>query len=284
MQKKIKKIHQSASRPIADLITYSPLPSTSLDQIDPFIFLNHHGFQVYPPNNQGLPFGPHPHRGMATCTFIIEGDILHEDSTGHKSVITAGGIQWMTAGRGVLHAELSSAEFMQNGGNLEILQLWVNLPSHLKRIEPSYQGVQKEDIPQFDFEDSKVKLNLIAGRFNEWQGVLNTPTDIFLSTVYFQKGGHLSIDISTERNVFFYVVKGAVAVNSTLVHQRQLVEFERIGEELSINAIENAILILGHAEPYDEPVVAHGPFVMNSMEEIKEAYADFRAGKFGVWK
>src|SRR5690606_7324252 len=107
-------------------------PTAAVDHIDPFIFLNHHGFQVYPPKNRGLPFGPHPHRGFETVTFILEGDLAHKDSSGASSVINAGGVQWMTAGRGLIHAEVSSEDFLKNGGNLEILQLWVNLPAKYK--------------------------------------------------------------------------------------------------------------------------------------------------------
>lgn len=114
--RKIKKIHSAEYRPIADLITYSPLPTRSLHMIDPFLFLNHHGFQTYPPHNNGLPFGPHPHRGMETVTFIVEGDIMHKDSSGHESVIGPGGVQYMTAGKGLIHAEVSSSEFKKEGG------------------------------------------------------------------------------------------------------------------------------------------------------------------------
>src|SRR5690349_21652213 len=121
----IKKIHSSEYRPIADLVTYSPMPTRSLEMLDPFLFLNHHGPQVYSPDNDGLPFGPHPHRGMETVTFILDGDIMHKDSGGHESIIREGGIQWMTAGSGLIHAEVSSDEFMDKGGPLEILQLWI---------------------------------------------------------------------------------------------------------------------------------------------------------------
>ena len=110
----IKKIHKAEYRPIADLKTWSPMPTRSLEMIDPFLFLNHHGPQTYTPNNRGLPFGPHPHRGMQTVTFILEGDIMHKDSGGHESVITAGGVQWMVAGRGLIHAEVSSDDFKKN--------------------------------------------------------------------------------------------------------------------------------------------------------------------------
>ncbi len=119
----IKGIHKAEYQPIGDLITYRALPTLSIEMIDPFLFLNHHGPQVYKPYNNGLPFGPHPHRGMETVTFIIDGDIVHKDSGGNESVIKAGGIQWMTAGSGLIHEEISSDDFLRNGGSMEILQL-----------------------------------------------------------------------------------------------------------------------------------------------------------------
>src|ERR1700737_2963071 len=138
----IKKLHTAENAPIEDLTTYRALPTRSVDQIDPFLFLNHHGPQVYPPKNHGIPFGPHPHRGMETLTLIPDRDILHKDSDNHESVITSGGVQWMTAGRGLIHAETSSTDFKEKGGRLEILQLWLNLPAKLKMIEPFYRGLQ----------------------------------------------------------------------------------------------------------------------------------------------
>ena len=132
---------------IGDLVTTRPLPGPGIEQIDPFLFLNHHGPQTYPPNNRGLPFGPHPHRGFETVTFILEGELAHRDSAGHESVIRAGGVQWMTAGSGLIHAEVSPEDFLRSGGPLEILQLWVNLPARLKMTRPRYQGVQADEIP-----------------------------------------------------------------------------------------------------------------------------------------
>ncbi len=162
----IKQIHQAAYHPIADLVTYSPLPNRIIKQIDPFLFLNHHGHQIYPAHNSGLPFGPHPHRGMQTVTFILKGDIMHQDSQGYKSVINEGGVQWMVAGSGLLHSEISSEKFKKEGGELEILQLWVNLPAKLKMTTPTYIGLQKEDIPSLRVND-KTTLNLISGTYQE---------------------------------------------------------------------------------------------------------------------
>ncbi|WP_205501824.1 pirin family protein [Rufibacter psychrotolerans] len=279
----IKKIHKAEYAPIADLVTYSPLPSRSLQQVDPFLFLNHHGHQVYKPNNRGLPFGPHPHRGMETVTFILEGDIMHKDSGGHESVITGGGVQWMTAGRGLIHAEVSSSEFKKTGGPLEILQLWVNLPARLKMTEPKYEGLQRENIPTFTLDEGNVTVNLVSGTWDGHTGAFETLSDIMLSTVYFQASGKLSVEVPAERNIFFYIIKGTLTVNGQQVPFRNLVEFNNDGSQLQVEASEDSILLFGHAVPFNEPVVAQGPFVMNSEAEIYQAYADYQQGKFGSW-
>lgn len=279
----IKTIHRAVSEPIADLITFRALPTHSVDYIDPFLFLNHHGPQIYPPNNHGLPFGPHPHRGMETVTFILNGDIAHKDNGGHESVITAGGVQWMTAGRGLIHAEVSSEDFKQNGGKLEILQLWLNLPAGLKMTEPFYKGLQKEEIPSLQLNDGKVRVNLISGNWEGYKAAFESNIGVQLNTIYFQTGGQIIFNVPSNHNVFFYVIKGNLNVNDRTVPALHLVEFNQDREELNITANEESILLFGQAEPLDEPIVAQGPFVMNTEEEIIEAYSDYRRGKFGVW-
>lgn len=279
----IKKIHKAEYRPIADLVTYSPMPTRSLRQIDPFIFLNHHGFQTYPERNQGLPFGPHPHRGMETVTFILEGDILHKDSSGHESVIGPGGVQYMTAGSGLIHAEVSSSDFKRNGGDLEILQLWLNLPAAKKMITSNYVGLQQEEIPMLDLDGGKVKVQQLFGEWNGVQGAFEGTFPITMSTIYMEKGGKFKKEISAEENVFFYIVRGELNVNGTEVMFRNLVEFDNSGEKIEVEALEDSILILGHALAFNEPMVAQGPFVMNTQQQIQEAYADYQAGKFGSW-
>lgn len=279
----IKKIHKAEYRPIADLVTYSPMPTQSLRQIDPFIFLNHHGFQTYPERNQGLPFGPHPHRGMETVTFILEGDIMHKDSSGHESIIGPGGVQYMTAGSGLIHAEVSSNEFKRKGGNLEILQLWLNLPAAKKMIQPNYIGLQKEEIPTFDLDRGKVKVQQLFGEWNGVKGAFEGTFPITMSTIYLNKGAKFEKEISTEENIFFYLVRGELNVNGTDVMFRHLVEFGNSGSKIDVEALEDSILILGHAAPFNEPMVAQGPFVMNTQQQIQEAYQDYQAGKFGSW-
>jgi redox-sensitive bicupin YhaK (pirin superfamily) len=280
----VKKIHEAVYSPIADLVTYRALPTASVQYIDPFLFLNHHGPQVYPPQNNGLPFGPHPHRGMETVTFIITGDIAHKDSSGHESVIKAGGVQWMRAGRGLIHAEISSEEFKQEGGDLEILQLWVNLPAKLKMSEPYYIGKQQEEIPVLQFDAGKITVNLISGEWNEVKGAFESSTGIFLTTLLLKAGAEMELSIPQAHNIFFYVISGEITVNSASVGALHLAEFNNDGDTLTIGSKAASVLLLGHAMPFNEPVVSQGPFVMNTQQEIAEAYQDYRIGKFGEWR
>jgi len=279
----IKKIHKAEYRPIADLVTYSPMPTRSLDHLDPFIFLNHHGFQTYPTNNQGLPFGPHPHRGMETVTFILAGDIMHLDSSGHESVIGPGGVQYMTAGSGLIHSEVSSSDFKKNGGDLEILQLWLNLPADKKMMKPSYIGLQKEEIPTFTLDNGKVKVQQLFGEWEGNAGAFEGNFPITMSTIYLEKGGKFEKSIPKDESIFFYIVRGTLKVNGEEVNFRNLVEFKNEEGAISVEASEDAVLILGNALSFNEPMVAQGPFVMNTTKQIQEAYADYQAGKFGTW-
>lgn len=280
--KTIQRVHPAVRDDIGDLITQRPVPSAHLDQIDPFLFLNHHGPQVYPPNNGGLPFGPHPHRGFETVTFILDGLLAHRDSAGHESVIGPGGVQWMTAGSGLVHAEVSPREFMQTGGPLEILQLWVNLPPALKMTAPRYTGLQRDRIPVVELDGGKARLNLVSGSYGGVTGPFESLTGVFMSTVEMQAGARLRIDNLLDRNVFLYVVRGVIAVEPDIVTAMHLAEFEPQGDELEIVCQQDCVLLLGHAEPIREPVVAHGPFVMNTREEIQQAIVDYQAGRFGA--
>jgi redox-sensitive bicupin YhaK (pirin superfamily) len=276
--KPVLDLHPATRDDIADLVTRRPVPSRRLNNIGAFLFLNHHGPQTYAPGNRGLPFGPHPHRGFETVTFILEGDLAHRDSGGHESVIHAGGVQWMTAGSGLVHEEVSPEAFKRAGGLMEILQLWVNLPSHLKMTTPRYTGVQRNQIPTIEAEG--VTLNLISGEWRDLKGAITSLTGVFITTLDMKAGGRIVFDGLTGRDVFCYVVRGDVAVNGTDVSHFNLVEFGE-GDLVDIEAVKDSVLLFGHAAPINEPIVAHGPFVMNTVAEIHQAYADYQAGKFG---
>jgi hypothetical protein len=280
--KTIKRAHPALRDDIADLTTRRPVPGRDVEQIDPFLFLNHHGPQVYAPNNRGLPFGPHPHRGFETVTFILTGELAHVDSAGHESVIKEGGIQWMTAGSGLVHAEISPAEFKRRGGPLEILQLWVNLPPELKMTAPRYIGLQRPEIPAITTPDGKGIVNLVSGEYLGSKGGVEPLLDIFLATVELKAGARVSFPGVARRNVFLYVVRGAIEVAGASAPHWHLIELNDAGDTVDVAATTDALLLFGHAEPIGAPVVAYGPFVMNTREEIMQAMHDYQAGKFNA--
>ncbi|MBN9318980.1 MAG: pirin family protein [Caulobacterales bacterium] len=277
----VLRVHAAYRDDIGDLVTRRPLPGPQIGQLDPFLFLNHHGPQTYAPNNRGLPFGPHPHRGFETVTFILEGELAHLDSGGHESIIRAGGVQWMTAGSGLVHAEVSPESFKRAGGPMEILQLWVNLPSRLKMTPPAYVGLQADAIPKIELNGGQATAELISGWLDGEIGPITSLTGVEMSGVRFQAGGVARLPAPADRAVFFYVVSGRVAVGETPVEHWKLVEFANDGDEIQISAISDAVILYGHADAIGEPVFSHGPFVMNTREEIIQAIEDYNAGKFG---
>ncbi|RZA09169.1 MAG: pirin family protein [Proteobacteria bacterium] len=276
----VQKLHPATRDDIQDLVTRRPLPNPHLPDLDPFLFLNHHGPQVYPPKNDGLPFGPHPHRGFATVTFIHQGSLSHEDSSGGEKVVTAGGVQWMSAGRGLVHAELSPETFKQNGGPLEILQLWVNLPARLKLSPPRYEGFEAEEIPLLNEDEGRVKVKLLSGQWAGVSGPLVAPVDLVLADLHFSPAGNIKISSPAGESLLFYVVKGSVNVNGVPVLENYLAEFGRAEGTLDIRSGEGAQVLFGRAMPYGEPIVAYGPFVMNTKAEIAQAIKDYQDGKF----
>jgi len=279
--KSVVRSHPAYSDDIGDLTTRRPLPGPGLTRLGAFLFLNHHGPQVYAPGNAGLPFGPHPHRGFETVTFILQGVLAHRDSAGHESVISAGGVQWMTAGSGLIHEEVSPANFKRDGGPLEILQLWINLPARLKKTPPRYIGLQRDAIRAIRLDDGRVTVNLIAGSFHAQPGPVQSLTGVFMTTVEARPGGRVNFAGLAGRDVFLYVVRGELNIAGTLVQAFNLVELSD-GDAIEIEARTQSTFLFGHADPIDEPVVSQGPFVMNSADEIRQAFADYRAGRFQV--
>lgn len=280
IKRTIRNLHPAIREDIADLETYRALPVPSLKMIDPFLFLNHHGYQIYNPGNSGLPFGPHPHRGFETVTFILEGDILHRDSAGHESIIHSGGIQWMTAGKGLIHSETSSDDFKRNGGPLEILQLWINLPASLKMSPPNYTGLQKNEITNHTSDNGKVEAHIVSGEWGNHVGPYRPLTDITAVILEIKSGGVTKFKIDRERSIFFYVIQGKLEVNGNTCGDRTTVEFNSDGDYIEIVAEMDSKILLCHAYPIVEPVVTYGPFVMNTREEIEVAIRDFQSGKF----
>jgi quercetin 2,3-dioxygenase len=276
----LRRTHAGRRDDIADLITRQSIPNRGLE-IDPFLLLNHHGPQLYPPDNHGLPFGPHPHRGFETVTFIVEGALLHRDTGGHESAIHAGGVQWMTAGRGLEHAELSPDDFLKSGGELDILQLWVNLPSRLKMVEPRYTGLQREEIPALKADDGRITIQLISGEWEGARGPIESLTGVMMTTLELSAGASIVLPAPAGRTVLLYVVRGSIVAGGETVEQFHLAEINDDADAVEISSGDgDALVIFGHAEPIGEPVVAHGPFVMNTEAEIHQAIRDYQAGRF----
>lgn len=274
-------LHPARRDDIDDLVTRRPVPGPGLERLGAFLFLNHHGPQEYAAGNRGLPFGPHPHRGFETVTFILDGELAHSDTAGHESVITAGGVQWMTAGSGLVHSEVSPESFKRNGGKLELLQLWVNLPARLKTSLPHYVGVQRSEIVSVAAEDDRVTVNLVSGAWNGRTGPIRSLTGVYMTTIDAKAGGRFGLGGLLGRDVLLYVVRGEVSIAGTPVPKFHLAELSE-GDTVEIEAVSDALIVLGHAEPIDEPVVSQGPFVMSTQAEIVQAFADYRAGKFDV--
>jgi redox-sensitive bicupin YhaK (pirin superfamily) len=189
----------------------------------------------------------------------------------------------MTAGRGLIHSETSSAEFMAAGGGLEVLQLWLNLPARLKLAEPRYVGLQREELPALDLDGGRVTLDLVSGEWGGAAGAFETLTDVHLAVARLRPGGVFAHEVAAGRSVFFYVVRGELTVNGERAGALDLVEFDRGGGRIEAAAADDAVILFGHAAPNGEPLAARGPFVMNTDAEIVQAIRDYQDGKFGVW-
>lgn len=274
--RQVLSLHSAMRDDIQDLITRRPVPAPGLPQVDPFLFLNHHGPQTYPPNNRGLPFGPHPHRGFETVTFILAGSLAHHDSGSGASVVEAGGVQWMTAGSGLIHAELSPEQFKHGGGPLEILQLWVNLPGRLKMTEPAYVPVPAADMATSDPGEG-VSMQTVSGTDG---APIQSLTDVMLAIVSIEPGGRADLPAPSGRNVLFYTIGGEAKIGGEAIPEHTLARLTD-GDRVAISSEGGCRILFGHANPIGEPVVAHGPFVMNTQAEIAEAVRDYQAGRFG---
>jgi redox-sensitive bicupin YhaK (pirin superfamily) len=264
--------------PVRTLFSYDNLGK----HISPFLLLDHAGPAEFTPTTERRGVGQHPHRGFETVTIVYKGEVEHHDSTGSGGKIGPGDVQWMTAASGILHEEFHSSDFAKSGGTLEMVQLWVNLPAKDKMAEPGYQTILDADIPSIDLKDNAGRLRLIAGECDGRTGPSRTFTPIDVWDLRLKGGKLLTLDLHEGRNTALVVLRGTVQVNGLeLVREGQLALFERKGDQLSLEANSDAVVLLLSGEPIDEPIVGHGPFVMNTEQEIHQAFADFQSGRFG---
>lgn len=248
----------------------------------PFLLLDYAAPFRFEPTTERRGVGQHPHRGFETVTFVYAGEVEHRDSTGNGGVIGPGDVQWMTAGSGILHEEFHSSTYAARGGPFEMVQLWVNLPAKHKMTSPGYQGITDASIPVVALPNGAGRLRVIAGEYNGQRGPATTHSPIHAWDVRLQAGKSVDLPQPEGWTTLLVVLAGTVLLNGeSVIRETQVATLSGEGTGVHIEANADAKLLLLAGEPIDEPVVGHGPFVMNSQQEIVQAISDFNNGKFG---
>lgn len=264
--------------PVRSLFSYN----SHGKQTSPFLLLDYAGPADFVPTNKPRGVGQHPHRGFETVTIVYSGEVAHRDSTGQGGVIGPGDVQWMTAGAGILHEEFHSPAFSQSGGKLEMVQLWVNLPAKDKMAAPGYQAIVERDIPTVELPNDAGQMRIIAGQFGEQTGPAHTFTPMNVWDLRLNQSSFSALTLPDGWASMLIVLHGTVQVNGdAVVREAQMIALDRAGQEISIEANTDAKVLLLSGEPIDEPIVGHGPFVMNSQQEIVQAIDDLNSGRFG---
>lgn len=265
--------------PVRSLIS----PGGDAKTMSPFLLLDHAAPFEFGPTDRPRGVGEHPHRGFETVTIVYQGELEHRDSTGNGGRIGPGDVQWMTAAAGILHEEFHSEAFTRTGGTMEMVQLWVNLPAKDKMAKPGYQTLLDASIPSVDLGDGSGRVRVIAGDYEGTKGPAKTFTPIDIWDVRVNAGKGASLTLPEGRTTALVILHGTVLVNDDqVVRAGQLIEFARDGGAITVEANTDATLLVLSGEPINEPVVAQGPFVMNTVGEIKQAMLDFQNGRFGA--
>jgi len=257
--------------PVHKVLDYGRHP-----ELSPFLLLDHAGPADFAPAEKPRGVGWHPHRGFETVTLVLAGEVDHQDTAGNGGRIGPGEVQWMTAGSGLLHKEMHSPEFTRRGGKFHALQLWVNLPAKSKMSAPRYQTLVNDQIPVVD------GVRVLAGAYQGTKGPAQTFTPVNLFDVRLGAGQKLRLNLRDGYSAGLYVVEGRVLINGEKVETTELAVLDRKGDEIELDAITDAIVFVMNGAPIDEPVVGHGPFVMNTSREIQQAFADYHAGRLGT--
>ena len=262
---------------------YFPGGKDLTERFSPFILLDYNPPHYFEPSNVRLGVDAHPHRGFETVTIAYQGKVEHHDNKGNHGIIGPGDVQWMTAGSGVLHKEYHEEEFNKNGGMFHMIQLWVNLPKINKMTEPKYQTLLKENMGILKLEDNKGEISIIAGEANGVKGPASTFTNINIYNVNLKNHGDVTLKEPSSYNTGVLIINGEVKINdSKIVSENDFILFENVDGDIQIESIsEDAAFIVLSGEPINEPIVAYGPFVMNTEDEIRQAYNDMFTQKFG---
>jgi redox-sensitive bicupin YhaK (pirin superfamily) len=263
--------------PVRALFSYQSMGQ----ELSPFLMLDYASSTPFPPATTTKGVGPHPHRGFETVTIIYQGELAHKDSAGNSGTIGPGDVQWMTAGAGILHEEMHSAQFTQHGGMLSMAQLWVNLPAKQKMTSPGYQAIEAQHIPTMHLENDQGTARLIAGKHAGLSGPAKTHTAMQVWDMKIKKGAVISLPAPNHWNAALVILQGQVETDKGVAGDASLIIFSRAGTGVEVTASEDTHALFLSGEPIPEPIVGYGPFVMNTKAEIAQAIDDFNGGQFG---
>jgi hypothetical protein len=254
----------------------------TMERMSPFILLDYNSKHYFAPAERPRGVGVHPHRGFETVSIAYKGKIAHHDSFGNSGVISEGDVQWMTASSGLLHKEYHEKGFSEKGGLFHMVQLWVNLPAKVKMSPPKYQAITNDEMGKYQLPDGEGVIEVIAGTYESVKGPAFTFTPVTLLNAKLEKGGKAAFSFPAKYNTCALVIEGSIILNGTeKAGSDHFVLFGNDNEDFTIEASEKAIVLILSGEPIPEPISAHGPFVMNTMTEIMQAYADMNRGRFG---
>lgn len=264
--------------PVRTLISYASLGN----RISPFLLLDYAGPMHFEPTTTRRGVGAHPHRGFETVTIVYEGEIAHRDTAGNEGVIGPGDVQWMTAASGVLHEEFHTPDFAGRGGAFRAVQLWVNLPAKAKMTKPAYQAIPDARIPALALPQGAGRVRVIAGDYDGTKGPARTFTPMNVWDVHLNRGATAAFPLPEGHNGVLVALSGAIAIEGGgAVREAQAALLSDDGAGATVTAESDADLLVLTGEPIGEPIVGHGPFVMNSDAEIRQAIDDFNSGRFG---
>lgn len=261
-----------------------PIPTAAIENVNPFILLHHYGPYAISEFNNPFDLGPHPHRGFEPITLLFQGEQLHRDSLGNESLVKAGDVQWTTAGRGIIHAEGPTKEFVKKGGTIEGIQLWLNLPAKYKMIPANYQHVKSDEMPIIEDASKNINLKIVAGEQDGKFGMIKTQTSVNVFMIEATDKGELEIEIPETHESLVYLLDGEVQVNDESLLTKgsfQMAVFNTDGNTIKISTTKESKLIVISGEPIHEKVTQYGPYVMNTQTEILEAMRDYQQGRMG---
>lgn len=263
--------------PVRSLFSYS-----GGNEFDPFLLLDYAGPHEFAPAKRRRGVDVHPHKGFETVTILYHGELAHRDSSGGSGRLGPGDVQWMTAGNGVVHEEFHSDRFTREGGLLEMVQLWVNLPARDKSTPPKYQDLRDEQFPRVALADDAGEVRVLAGDYDGTAGPASTFTPINVWDIQLNADRAAELMVPAGHTCVLIMQQGNLTANDSPVKGVELIQFERDGSLIELKTATASRLLLLSGEPLEEPVAGHGPFVMNTREEIQQAIADFQAGKMGT--